>query len=213
MSRALLLAAFIAAAGCQTSPEGTALPKARYLEHPPRSFAATQTLPMPKEVVACENAPQPLLIRVGGMMAAQAGPGLHPSAPASPPAPTLAPLPPPSPAAPTARLLTIANVHKEAVMVFKVAGGALTFVQKVGPGDAIDVPVLAGDKLAATFSTAPHCASYEAKSVQGEVWLLRPDTSTSLPPRVVPCTTAGGPPGGPPPPPSGVGVSYGSYSR
>jgi hypothetical protein len=88
---------------------------------------------------------------------------------------------PTTPPAPVS--LAVANVCKETVSLFSVHNGELRFLQIVAPGEAVDLPVSVNAKLAATFTSAPHCANYTVKGTQGEVWLLRP---APIPPRAVP---------------------------
>jgi protein involved in polysaccharide export with SLBB domain len=69
--------------------------------------------------------------------------------------------------------VAVANVRREEVSLFRVEGGELKFVQKVPAGEAVDVKAEAGEKLAATFASAPHCANFTVKETEGQVWLLR----------------------------------------
>lgn len=96
--------------------------------------------------------------------------------PASVPYPAAQPTPQPSTPAvpPPASSLVVANVHKEPVSIYTVRGGQLAFVAQVPPGEAVDIAVSPGARLAATFSLAPHCVNYAATGQVGEVWLLRP---------------------------------------
>jgi hypothetical protein len=173
--------------------EGLTLPSPRYTDHPPQYF------PTSRELAAQERAAS----AASGVMLAQL-----PDAGGRP----LPPLPTPV----AVRQLAVANVHKEPVSLFKVVGGELKFVQKVATGEAVDVSVSAGDKLAATFGSAPHCANFSVKGVEGEVWLLRPaaaTTTTAPPPAVVPCAPTTPAPSYGPPIPSSSRPTGSSFSR
>lgn len=74
--------------------------------------------------------------------------------------------------------LAVANVHKEDVSVFAVESGGLRFLRTVKAGEAADLPATPGQKLAATFAAAPHCANFTPTGAAGEVWLLRPAPRT-----------------------------------
>jgi hypothetical protein len=121
---------------------------------------------------------------------------ITPAATNTPPCPSP---PPPRPAEgpPPTSVVVVANVHKEPVSIYSVRGDQLGFVAQVQPGEAVDVPVSAGAKLAATFSQAPRCVNYAVKGQPGEVWLLRPAVSAPTPlcpiPACQPVTTTGVP--------------------
>lgn len=95
-------------------------------------------------------------------------------------APT-APVPPLSPVVQVgatsprpAGTLTIANVHREEVAVYAIEATGLRHLKTVPAGEAVDVPATVGQRLAATFARAPHCANHVVAGTGGEVWLLRP---------------------------------------
>jgi hypothetical protein len=104
-----------------------------------------------------------------------------PTVPSLPPRPDVPPVtPPPAPALPPRALgtMTVANVMKEEVSVYAVNAGGLQFLKTVPAGEAADISVLPGQKLAATFRHFPHCSNFAAAG-GGEVWLLRPAPGVS----------------------------------
>lgn len=83
-----------------------------------------------------------------------------------PPDPPATPQPPP-------QTLTVANVRKEAVVLFTVDDkGELTFAAKVPHGEAIDLNTQQGQRLVATFLSEPYRETF---TVGGDkaTWLIR----------------------------------------
>jgi hypothetical protein len=98
------------------------------------------------------------------------------------PRPVVPPLtPPPAPS----WTLTVANVlREESVLLFTVdQQGELTFVKKVQPGDAVDLPTVQGQRWAAVFMSEPYRTMHTV-SGDKQVFLIRPAPVTP------PCTTA-----------------------
>ncbi|MFO0877965.1 MAG: hypothetical protein U0840_11480 [Gemmataceae bacterium] len=154
-------------------PRSTPKPQAVAVASTPLPVAPLQPAMLPSPTVP----PPPGLVPVQGVTGVQA-----PPVPPPPPPMVLTPLPPPPPAPvplqpPAApRTLTIANVHREPVSIFAVDATGLRFLKAVPAGEAIDLPVLPGSRLAATFSRAPHCSNHQTTGSPGEIWLLRSST-------------------------------------
>lgn len=104
--------------------------------------------------------------------------GAVPAAPAAtrPVSPTSStPIPlaccPPSP--PRSMKLTVANVCKEPALLFEMAeNGTMTFIQKLPPGEAVDVKTTAEKRLVAIFPDKPAGESFDPTQANA-VWLLR----------------------------------------
>jgi hypothetical protein len=69
--------------------------------------------------------------------------------------------------------LTATNVHKETAVLFTVGEkGKLTFVQKLPPGEAVDLKTSAGQQWLAVFPENPAGETFTADKA-GAIWLLR----------------------------------------
>jgi hypothetical protein len=69
--------------------------------------------------------------------------------------------------------MTVANVRKEAAMLFEMAeDGKMTFIQKVSAGEAVDVKAASGKRLVAIFADKQAGESFAVPG-SGGVWLLR----------------------------------------
>ena len=69
--------------------------------------------------------------------------------------------------------LTIANVRKETALLFTIGdNGKLTFVQKVPPGEAIDVQTVSGQSWIAVFADKPAGEAFKPSKAT-ETWSLR----------------------------------------
>jgi hypothetical protein len=119
-------------------------------------------------------------------------PGTRPMGPTSPggawnstqrgeplPPPTVggSPMPPPPPP-PSVRVdvpakLTVANVRKEVVLLFRVdPQGELTFVKKLPAGEVADLKATTNERWTAVFLSGPHHVKYVVLQPEA-VWLLR----------------------------------------
>jgi hypothetical protein len=74
--------------------------------------------------------------------------------------------------------LTVANVRKGPALLFTVdPEGKLTFVERLGAGDATDLKTTRGTRWAAVFyGDSPDSLSYQVTSDEA-TWLLRPPPS------------------------------------
>jgi hypothetical protein len=69
--------------------------------------------------------------------------------------------------------VTVANVRKEPALVFTLMeDGKLSFLQKVGPGEAVDLTTVRSRRLVAVFSDKPAGETFEVKQNEA-TWLLR----------------------------------------
>jgi hypothetical protein len=98
----------------------------------------------------------------------------------APPAPE--PMPTPVAVPPPASLpvkLTVANVRKEAALLFTVGdNGKLTFAQKIPPGEAVDLQTTSGQRWIAVFTDNPAGETFQPTQAT-ETWLLRAEKNTS----------------------------------
>jgi hypothetical protein len=192
--RAWLGLALLALPACQTwtPQEGMTIPSGRYLEQPPQYIPATPAFPLPRELASQEPATVrgvapptvPLApLSPGGATAVPAslppaaGPPLKPSLPSAgsaPPASVDTSAAKPGPASAEVRL-TVANVTREEALLFSGKGDEtkLTFVQKLPPGEAVDVKAQAGQLWVAVLTGRPAAEKYTAQGTGG-TWLLRP---------------------------------------
>ncbi len=121
-----------------------------------------------------DNSPRPVPMAV---VPSPAPPPPPPTCPA-PNAPSVyvvtppPPPPPPFPPSPPGKL-TVANVRKEAVVLFSVdAQGELSFVRKLPAGEAADVQTVLGTRWLAVFLSEPYRVKYVVSQYDA-VWLLR----------------------------------------
>jgi hypothetical protein len=95
------------------------------------------------------------------------------SVPVPPPPPSMAVPVMPPPALTTSAKLTVANVRKEAVLLFNVdPQGELTFVKKVPAGEAVDLKTVTGERWVAVFLTEPYRVKFVVTQPE-VVWLVR----------------------------------------
>ena len=82
-------------------------------------------------------------------------------------------VPPPHPPTPSIAKLTVANVRKEAVLLFIVdPQGELTFVKKLPAGEATDLKSVAGERWVAVFMSEPYRVKFVVWQPEA-TWLLR----------------------------------------
>jgi hypothetical protein len=129
--------------GMETRVSGMTLPSGRYLEHPPQYIPPEPTFPLPKEPASSTTVP---------VACSEA----------------------PRSVQQTAMLkLTIANVRKETALLFSMAeDGKLTFVQKLPPGNAVDVKTTGDTRWVAVFPDKQEGLSFDPKQAEA-TWLLR----------------------------------------
>jgi hypothetical protein len=176
-----------------TTRDTMTVPSAQYLQHPPQFVPAehqcpqsmapygtvplcvpgmAMTIPVPPSSLPPTSVPPPPLPSSSPAVGALPPPSVAPPPPTPLPAVAVTTVAATLPAAPKAMKLAVANVRKESALLFTMSDGKLTFVQKVPPGSAVDVPAAPGQRWVVVFPDNPAGETF-APSQPESVWLLR----------------------------------------